>query len=256
MGRVQGKVAIVSGAAQGIGKAISSMLAREGAIVVVTDINVLKGEAFVHSLMNDGYSAIFIKHDVASDAAWARVIRDTLEQFGRIDILVNNAGVALQKNVEDTTFEEWRHLMSIDLDGVFLGTRHAIGAMKPHKAGSIINISSVEGIVGHPQLAAYNAAKGGVTTFTKSAAIHCGTIGSNIRVNSVHPAFVHNELLDEYLEARDDSDAALRELESEHPIGFLGESDDVAYGVLYLASDESRWVTGSELVIDGGFTAK
>lgn len=256
MGRVEGKVAIVTGGAQGLGRAAADLLAQEGASVMLTDINEDTGCAVVKEITATGGQARFAVHDVSAEADWQRVIEETVSTMGRLDILVNNAGVALQKNVEDTSLEEWRRLMSVDLDGVFLGTRYAIGAMKSAKAGSIINLSSIAGIVGEPGLAAYNAAKGGVRIFTKSAALHCGRIGSRIRVNSVHPAMVRTSLLNEYLDARPDPAATLAEMESRHPIGFLGEPSDIAYAVLYLASDESRWVTGSELVIDGGYTAQ
>ncbi len=158
--------------------------------------------------------------------------------------------------IEDTSLEEWRKLMAVDLDGVFLGTRYAVEAMKPARAGSIVNLSSVAGIVGEPGLAAYCAAKGGVRNLTKAVALHCGQIGSRIRVNSVHPAMVRTELLDDFLNAQPDPAAAVAYVEGKHPIGFLGEPIDIAYAVLYLASDESRWVTGTELVVDGGLTAQ
>jgi len=256
MGRVAGKVAIVTGAAQGLGRAAAEMLAREGAAVMVTDINEAGAGEVAAGIEAAGHKAAPARLDVSDEAAWQAVIARTQALFGGLDVLVNNAGIALQKNVEDTTLEEWRRLMAVDLDGVYLGTKHGIGAMKARGEGSIVNISSIEGIVAHPELAAYNAAKGGVTVFTKSAALHCGKIGTRIRVNSIHPAFARTPLLDEYIEAREDPAATLAELESLHPIGFLGHPDDVAYGVLYLAADESRWVTGSELVIDGGFTAR
>jgi len=256
MGRVEGKVAIVTGAAQGLGRAAAELLARDGASVVLTDIDEDGGYEAVKAITAAGGNAKFMAHDVSSEADWQRVIDETVSIFGKLDILVNNAGVALQKNVEDTSLEEWRQLMSIDLDGVFLGTRYAIGTMKPAGGGSIINLSSIAGLVGEPGLAAYSAAKGGVRNLTKAAALHCGNIGSRIRVNSIHPAMVRTELFNEYIDAQPDPVAAIEGIESRHPIGFLGEPIDIAYAVLYLASDESRWVTGSELVIDGGYTAQ
>jgi 3(or 17)beta-hydroxysteroid dehydrogenase len=256
MGRVEGKIAIVTGAAHGLGRAAAELLARDGASVVLTDIDEDGGYEAVEAITAAGGKAKFMVHDVSSEADWQRVIDETVSILGKLDILVNNAGVALQKNVEDTSLEEWRQLMSIDLDGVFLGTRCAIGAMKPAGGGSIINLSSIAGLVGESGLAAYSAAKGGVRNFTKSAALHCGNIGSRIRVNSIHPAMVRTELFNEYIDAQPDPAAATQDLELRHPIGFLGEPVDIAYAVLYLASDESRWVTGSELVIDGGYTAQ
>jgi len=256
MGRVADKVAIVTGGAQGLGRAAAELLAQEGAAVMLTDVNEDAGRAVAEEITAAGGQARFAVHDVSIEADWQRVIEETVSTLGGLDVLVNNAAVALQKNVEETTLEEWRRLMSVDLDGVFLGTRYAIGAMKSADTGSIINLSSVGGIVGEPGLAAYSAAKGGVRTFTKSAALHCGQIGSRIRVNSIHPAMVRTALMDEYLDAHPDPVATLKEIESLHPIGFLGEPSDIAYAVLYLAADESRWITGSELVIDGGYTAR
>jgi len=157
--------------------------------------------------------------------------------------------------VVDTSLEEWRHLQSINLDGVFLGVKHGIPAITASGGGSIVNLSSMEGIIAHPEMAAYNASKGGVRLLTKSAALYCGRERNNVRVNSVHPAFVWGPLLEEYLETQPDREEALTALQDAHPIGYLGDPEDVAYGVLYLASDESKWTTGTELVLDGGWTA-
>jgi Dehydrogenases with different specificities (related to short-chain alcohol dehydrogenases) len=184
------------------------------------------------------------------------VIHETLARFRRLDVVVNNAGVALAKNVEYTTLQEWRWLLSINLDGVFLGTRFGIVAMREARSGSIINLSSIEGLVGDANLAAYNASKGGVRLFTKSAALHCARSGYNIRVNSVHPGYVLTPMVEGYAESSGDAEAARKALVALHPLGRLGEPDEIAYGVLYLASDESKFVTGSELVIDGGYTAQ
>lgn len=256
MGRINNKVAIITGAAQSLGKACALMFAKEGAKVVVTDIQESKGQETVDEINNSGGEAIFLKHDVAKENEWQVVIDDTLSKFGKLDILVNNAGIALQANIEETSLEDWDRLMSINLDGVFLGTKYAITAMKKNGGGSIINLSSIAGLVGHPNIAAYSAAKGGVRLLTKSVALHCGLTKTGIRVNSIHPAFIRTSLLEEYLQAQPDYDEGLAILESLHPIGHLGEPDDIAYGALYLASDESKFVTGSELVIDGGYTAQ
>lgn len=256
MGRVNGKVAVISGAAQSLGKACALMLAKEGARVVVTDIQQAKGRETAEEINEAGGEAIFLKLDVAMESDWLHVIDTTLDKFGQLDILINNAGIALQANIEDTSLEDWKRLMQINLDGVFLGTKHAVTAMKKSGGGSIINLSSIEGIIGHPNLAAYNAAKGGVRLLTKSVALHCGMNKTGIRVNSIHPAFIWTPLVEEYLQAQPDYDEGLATLESLHPIGHLGEPDDIAYGALYLASDESKFVTGSELVIDGGYTAQ
>ena len=198
---------------------------------------------------------MFLKQDVAKEEDWKRVIASTVARFGGLDILVNNAGVALPANAEDTTLDQWRWLMSINLDGVFLGVKYAIGAMKA-KGGSIVNLSSIEGLIGDPNLAAYNASKGGVRLLTKSAALHCAKAGYKIRVNSIHPGYILTPMVEGYVAAQADPAAAKTALAALHPLGHIGEPDDIAYGVLYLASDESKFVTGSELVIDGGYTAQ
>lgn len=256
MDRVKGKVALVTGGALGLGKAQALLLAKEGAKVVVTDINEDEGKKVINEIDANGGEAIFLKHDVSKEEDWKRVIEQTLQKFGKLDILVNNAGVALSKSVEDTSLEEWRWLMSINLDGVFLGTKYGIEAMKKSGGGSIINLSSIEGLIGDPNLAAYNASKGGVRIFTKSAALYCAKAGYNIRVNSVHPAYIWTPMVENYLKSQGDVEEGRKALTRLHPIGYLGEPDDIAYGVLYLASDESKFVTGSELVIDGGYTAQ
>lgn len=255
MNRVKGKVAIVTGAGLGLGKAAALMLAREGARVVVTDVKESEGKAVAEAINASGGEAIFCRHDVASLDEWRVVADATMKRFGRLDILVNNAGVALAENVEATTLEQWRWLMSINLDGVFLGTQTAIGLMKDH-GGSIINLSSIEGLIGDPNLAAYNASKGGVRIFTKSAALHCAKAGYKVRVNSIHPGYIVTPMVEAFIASHEDTAATRAALEAAHPVGHLGEPDDIAYGVLYLASDESKFVTGSELVIDGGYTAQ
>jgi 3(or 17)beta-hydroxysteroid dehydrogenase len=255
MGRVEGKTAIVTGAASGIGRATASLLAREGAKVVVADIDEAGGKKVAEEIKSEGGEAVFIKHDVASEDSWREVVEKTLSQFGRLDILVNNAGVQLIKEIENTSLEEWRWLMSVNLDGVFLGTKHAAGAMKKSGGGSIINMSSTVGIIGTPDdTAAYSASKGAVRLFTKAAALEFSKAGHgyNIRVNSVHPGVIETAMT-AGMKAHDD---AFREkLESPPPIGFGGKPIDIAYVILYLASDESRFATGAEFVVDGGWTA-
>jgi len=255
-GRVQGKVALVTGGALGIGAACCELLAREGARVVATDVKEKEGEAVVARIKAAGGEAVFMAHDVANEDDWKRVIAETLRLYGRLDILVNNAGVGVGAPAETETLKQWRWLMSINLDGVFLGTKHAIGAMKAGGGGSIINMSSIEGLVGDANLAAYNASKGGVRLFTKSAALYCAKARYNIRVNSVHPGYIWTPMVSNYAEASGDAAAVRKYLEGLHPVGHLGEPDDVAYGVLYLAADESKFMTGAELVIDGGYTAQ
>ncbi|MEQ1492303.1 MAG: SDR family NAD(P)-dependent oxidoreductase [Terricaulis sp.] len=189
MQRVEGKIALVTGASHGLGAASALLLAREGAKVVITDRDRDEGGALVDRIARDGGEAIFLSHDVAKEDEWIGVFAAVLKRFGGLDIVVNNAGVAHSGSVEETSLQQWRALMSINLDGVFLGTKHAIAAMKA-KGGSIINLSSIEGLIGDPNLAAYNASKGGVRIFTKSAALHCAKSGYRIRVNSVHPGYI------------------------------------------------------------------
>jgi NAD(P)-dependent dehydrogenase (short-subunit alcohol dehydrogenase family) len=256
VGRVEGKVAVVTGGALGIGKACAQVLAQEGAKVVITDIKEAEGRALAEEIQAAGGQALFVRQDVAQEAEWQAVIAATLQAFGRLDILVNNAGIGTSVNIEEETLAGWRRLMSINLDAVFLGTQYAIKTMKGTGGGSIVNISSIEGLVGDPSIAAYNASKGGVRLLTKSAALYCARGGLNIRVNSVHPGYIRTPMIDNALAASPDGQAIYDYLVSLHPVGHLGEPDDIAYGVLYLASDESKFVTGSELVIDGGYTAQ
>lgn len=256
MNRLRGKSAIVTGGALGIGRACALMLAEEGASVAVTDLDVAKGSLVVDEIHRRGGAAEFIEHDVADESQWDHVMKVVVERYKKLDVLVNNAGVALAKDVEHTTLAEWRLLMSINLDGVFLGMKHAIAAMKATGGGSIVNLSSIEGLVGDPNLAAYNASKGGVRLLTKSAALYCAKAGYNIRVNSVHPGYIWTPMVENFLKSQGDVAEGRKLLDSMHPIGHVGEPDDIAYGVLYLASDEAKFVTGTELVIDGGYTAQ
>ena len=259
MDRVKGKVALVTGGRRGLGKAIAILLAREGAKVVITDHKEEGAEVVVQEIERSGGEAMFLKHDVANEEDWRLAIDKTVDRFGRLDVLVNNAGVGEGKDIESITLEEWRWVMSVNLDGAFLGTKYAIQAMRHTGGGSIINMSSIEGIVGDSRMVAYDASKGGLRTLTKSAALHCAKRGYNVRVNTVHPGFIDTAMVRGFLKAhaRDgDVEVARKALERLHPVGHLGEPDDVAYAVLYLASEESKFATGSELVIDGGYTAQ
>lgn len=258
MGRVQDKVAIVTGAALGLGESTARMLAREGANVVLTDIKDDEGEQVAQAIAEVGGEAVYLHHDVADESAWEQVIQVTLDRFGRLDVLVNNAGVGWGGPPEEETLERWRRLMSVNLDGVFLGTKHAILAIKRNDppGGSIVNLSSIEGLVGDPNLGAYNASKGGVRLYTKSTALYCAKAGLGIRVNSIHPGYIWTPMVENYLAEHGDVEEGRQALNALHPIGHVGEPDDIAYGVVYLASDESKFVTGTELIIDGGYTAQ
>jgi 3(or 17)beta-hydroxysteroid dehydrogenase len=254
MDRVKGKVAIITGGAGGLGQAEASMLAKEGAKVMITDMDEAVVESVAKKINAQGGKAAFAKHDVTSELGWSDVICRTLEEFGKLDILVNNAGVIIYKKIEDTSLAEWRWLMSVNLDGVFLGTKFAIEVMKKTGGGSIINIASVAGLIGNPDASAYHASKGGVRSFTKAAAIECSAAGYgyNIRVNSIYPGVINTKMAEDLKKDETKYKTAL----SWHAMGHFGDPEDVAYGVLYLASDESKFLTGSELVIDGGWTAR
>jgi len=264
MDRVKGKVAIITGAAGGLGRAQALLLAKEGAKIVLTDIIEAEPKKTVEEIRRAGGEAIFVKHDVTSEEDWAEVIRQTLSSFGRLDVLVNNAGVLMSKAIADMSLDDWRRVTSVNLDGVFLGTKHAIGAMRKSGGGSIVNMSSVGGLVGMPaDSSAYCASKGGVRLFTKASALQCSKSGHdyNIRVNSVHPGFILTPMLEKVMRASaaiagSTYEQAKRMREDSTMIGRLGVPEDVAYAVLYLASDESSYVTGAELVVDGGYTAR
>ena len=258
--RVAGKIALVTGAAQGLGKAIAIMLAREGARVALTDIRA-EGAAEVAASINAERpdTAIALHHDVTKEDDWVRVLAETERTFGGLHVLVNNAGIGLTKDLEQITLEEWRHVHAIDLDGVFLGCKHAIALMaKTTKdtrlGGSIVNISSISGIVASHNMAAYNSAKAAVRHLSKSVALYCARKGFDIRSNSVHPVFIATPILDP-LVARYGKEEAYAKLARQIPLGRIGEPDDIAYAVLYLGSDEAKFVTGAELKVDGGISA-
>jgi NAD(P)-dependent dehydrogenase (short-subunit alcohol dehydrogenase family) len=256
MPRVANKVAIVTGGAMGIGQACAELLAVEGAAVVITDRVAAEGQKVVDALTAVGHRAIFVEQDVGDEDSWKRVVEAAVKEFGKLDILVNNAGVGWFGDVEHTSLEDWHKLLRVNLDGVFLGIRAVIPAMRAAGGGSIINISSIEGLIGDPRLAAYNASNGAVRLLSKSAALYCAREKTSIRVNSVHPGYVWTPMVKKAFEASGNADEMRRAIEAMHPVGHLGEAIDIAYGVLYLASDESAFATGSELVIDGGYTAQ
>ena len=258
MNRVEGKTAIITGGGSGIGGASSELLAAEGANVVVTDIRGEAAQKTCDTIQQRGGSAISMQQDVTNQDRWGEVVSETLSAFGALDVLVNNAGISGASSVplEETELDAWQGVMSINLDSVFLGCREAIKPMKG-SGGSIINVSSVMGMVGGAP-AAYNASKGGVRLLTKSIAVYCGTYGYDIRCNSVHPGYIWTPLVRNAIEFVDEietEDDLMQMLVEKHPIGRLGTPDDIAKGVLFLASDDSAFMTGSELVIDGGYTA-
>ena len=252
-GRVDGKMAMVTGGASGLGAATCRLLVAEGAKVVVADIN-LKGAQEVADAINADApgSARAVELDVTSESAWQTALDEAVQFMGGLNILVNNAGIGGAAPVEDETFENWKKIQSVDLDSVFLGCKYALGHMKAHQPGSIVNISSIAGLIAGHNMGAYNAAKAGVWLFSKSVALHCAKRGYDIRSNSVHPTFIRTPILESLLARAEDAESKLTR---QVPLGRIGEPDDVAYAVLYLASDESRFVTGSEIKIDGGISA-
>jgi NAD(P)-dependent dehydrogenase (short-subunit alcohol dehydrogenase family) len=255
MARVQGKVAVVTGGALGIGLAACSLLAQEGAKVAVTDVLDPEGEEAAGQINARGGVARFWHLDVALERQVEEVMADVQRTFGKIDVLVNNAGIGgTGKPTHEISEEEWDHVIAVNVKGVFFCTKHAIPYMREAGGGSIINMSSIYGIVGAPDAPPYHASKGAVRLMTKTDALLYAKDG--IRVNSVHPGFIWTPMIENALKAQGNLDAGRQMLESLHPIGHLGHPDDIGYGVLYLASDESKFVTGSELVIDGGYTAR
>ena len=255
MGRVAGKVALVTGAGLGLGRASSLLLASEGARLVVSDIDESLAGNTAAEIVEAGGEALALRHDVSKSDDWSAVIAVVEQRFGRLDVLVNNAGIAIAKNIEDTSLEEWRRTMAVNLDGVFLGCQAGVKLMKKSGGGSIINLSSIDGIIGEAELAAYCASKGGVRTLTKAVAVHCAEQRYGIRCNSIHPGYIWTPQTENYLRDLGTLEQEKAKALSRHPIGFLGEPNDIAYMVLYLASDESKFVTGSEMVVDGGYLA-
>jgi len=261
MGRVQGKIAIVTGGASGIGRACALRLAEEGARVVVTDIQDGAGRDVAAEIEGGRGEALYLHHDVAREEEWVGVVHSVTERFGGLDVLVNNAGVGLLGPVTEFSLEDWRRQNAINLDGVFLGTKHAIPVMRRSgRGGSIVNMSSVAGLQGAPNFSGYCASKGGVRLFTKAVALECAV--DHIRVNSVHPGVIDTPIWTKVSA----SEVAATEgaggtpdpkviAAQMVPNGEVGYPRDIADGVVFLASDESRYVTGTELVIDAGITA-
>lgn len=256
MGRVEGKVAIVTGGALGIGKATAQLLAREGATVAVTDVNSDEGQDVVESIIQANGTAQFWHLDVRQEDKVQQVFDDIADAFGSIDVLVNNAGISgTDKPTDELTEAEWDEVMAVNVKGVFFCTKHAVPHIKKRGRGSIINLSSIYGIISAPDVPAYHASKGAVRIMTKTDALLYAE--DQIRVNSVHPGFIWTPMVENYLSGENgDLEAGRAELEKLHPIGHVGEPDDIANGILYLASEESKFVTGTELVIDGGYTAR
>jgi len=256
MGRLNGKIAVITGAGDGIGRAISMLFANEGARIAVTDINPVAGEETVRLIREQGGTAQFWQMNVGKEAEVERTFTEISQAFGAVNVLINNAGIIGSDLPTDLVSEaEWDRVFDIDVKGVFFCTKHAIPQMRTAGGGSIVNLSSIYGLVGSTKYAAYHAAKGAVTQMTKRDAVTYGKEG--IRVNSIHPGTIVTPLVQELMDKHPQgAEGYAGQMLAKHPIGHLGEPRDIAYGALYLASDESRFVAGAQLVIDGGYTAQ
>lgn len=254
--RLEGKIAMVTGAASGLGLMMSERFVAEGARVLMTDID---GAAVAREAVRIG--ALACAHDVTSEAGWVVALAEAEQQFGGLHVLVNNAGIGTPGSVEATTLDEWRHVHAIDLDGVFLGCKYALPLIRrtitaDGTRGSILNISSIAGVIASGRMAAYNSAKAAVRHLTKSVALHCASNRDRITCNSVHPAFIDTPILDNFQAAGVSREAVKEKLGRQIPLGQVGEPDDVAWAAVYLCSDEAKFVTGAELYVDGGISAQ
>jgi NAD(P)-dependent dehydrogenase (short-subunit alcohol dehydrogenase family) len=251
MGRLDGKVALISGAARGQGACHARMMAQEGACVVLGDIVDDEGRQVAEAINAAGGRATYVHLNVTREADWSAAVAKAEEVYGKLNVLVNNAGILIRSSIEETTEDDLDRIMAVNVKGVFMGVKHAIPAMRRAGGGSIINISSTAGLVGSPgETAAYSATKGGVRLFTKSTAVQHAR--EQIRCNSIHPGPIETDMIRDMMESPDMLEKRMQRL----PLKRIGKPEDISYGVIYLASDESSFVTGSELVIDGGTTAE
>ncbi len=250
MGRMEGKVALVTGGALGMGKAHSQLLAKEGAKVVVTDVKEKEGKAVVEGIKQAGGEATFLKHDVSKESEWKAVVDKAIGEFGKVDVLVNNAGILVLKNCKDTSVDEFDRVMNINVKGVFLGCKHILPAMQKAGGGSIVNISSIYGLIGAPGgvALAYQASKGAVRILTKSVAAEYAAY--DIRANSIHPGLIATPMTSDITESAELNEMVL----GPTILGRAGKPEEVANAILFLASDESSYVNGAEIVVDGGYT--
>lgn len=255
MNRLQGKVAVITGGALGLGRAIATRMAEEGAAVAVLDTLEAEGHQLADDLAARGLPAVFLRCDVTSETNMAEALDLASVRFGHIDTLVNNAGVAgVNKPTHEITEAEWDRVQAVNVKGVFFGVKHAIAHLRRAGGGSIINLSSIYGLVGAPDSPPYHASKGAVRLMTKTDAMLYA--GDRIRVNSIHPGFIWTPMVEHHLEGQGDPETSRQTIGALHPLGHMGEPDDIAWGAVYLASEEAKFLTGSELVIDGGYTAR
>ncbi|WP_418791588.1 SDR family NAD(P)-dependent oxidoreductase [Phosphitispora sp. TUW77] len=251
MGRLENKVAIITGAASGMGEAAAKLFAQEGAKVILTDIQEERLQEVVKEITSNGYEALGLVHDVSSEEAWGKVVAEGVKAFGKIDVLVNNAGIAQSgQPFEDITLEYWNKFMAVNLSSVFLSAKYVLPVMKENGGGSIINVSSIAGLTGGSGAGPYTASKGAVRLFTKSIAIDYAK--DNIRSNSIHPGYIETPMSKAFFE----NENYLKYFKAKTPLPYLGKAEDIANGMLFLASDESSFITGAELVIDGGYSAQ
>jgi NAD(P)-dependent dehydrogenase (short-subunit alcohol dehydrogenase family) len=260
LGQVEGKIAIVTGGASGIGAACAAALAREGATVVVADVDAQGGNQVVKGIVASGGQAIFLLQDVTDESRWKEVVAEVEARFGRLDVLVSNAGIALLvPSIADMLLEDWRRQITINLDGVFLSVKHCIPAMRRAGGGSIIMMSSIAGIRGSASLAGYCASKGAVRLFGKAIAMECASAGDGIRVNTVHPGVIDTPIWTKMSGTSANRRNVFIDPEelarNVAPMGRVGRAQEIANSVLFLASDASSYMTGAELVIDGGVTS-
>lgn len=256
MGRLDGKVVVITGGAVGIGAACARRMAGEGAHVAILDIHDAPGDELARELAGGDEHAIYLHADVASEKEVAAAMDATVAKFGRLDVLVNNAGIAgADKPTHELTEQEWDRVQAVNVKGVFFCTKHALPHMRRGGGGSIVNMSSIYGLVGAADVPPYHASKGAVRLMSKTDALQYAREG--IRVNSVHPGFIWTGMVEGFIAGHaGDAREQRRAVDALHPLGHMGEPDDIAWGVVYLASDESKFVTGSELVIDGGYTCR
>jgi len=256
MNRLKSKVAIVTGGALGIGRACAARMVEEGARVAIFDLLEAEGAALAESLRQAGTEVAFWRVDVSDERLFKSAIDEVAQRYGRIDVLVNNAGIAgVPKPTDAVTESEWDRVQSINVKSVFFGTKHVLPHMRRAGGGSIINLSSIAGLVGIGSLAPYQASKGAVRLMTKNDAITYAA--ERIRVNSIHPGYIWTPMVENHFKAvGGDLEKSKADAGAAHPLGHMGEPDDIAWAVVYLASDESKFITGAELVVDGGYTAR